>query len=205
MSIFKSFQVSASLQSSRVSIIMSGVFWEAEKQPNLCEAASGFTLSTLNLMVAIPMAVVDLLVLATLSLSSLAMVLLSPIIELLTAGFTLILATLGLEDWSRDQSLVTLAVISLVIFQLRSYSGHALTSALVTQARFWLWLLGFLAVTADTALYPRLVSVALAFQMGSFSIEILFYEFNNHSPSTRPNALNAIGASLGKIMDLEVI
>ena len=34
MSIFKSFQVSASLQSSRVSIIMSGVFWEAEKQPN---------------------------------------------------------------------------------------------------------------------------------------------------------------------------
>ena len=83
---------------------MSGVFWEAEKQPNLCEAASGFTLSTLNLMVAIPMAVVDLLVLATLSLSSLAMVLLSPIIELLTAGFTLVLATLGLEDWSRDQS-----------------------------------------------------------------------------------------------------
>ena len=41
---------------------MSGVFWEAEKQPNLCEAASGFTLSTLNLMVALPMAVVDLLV-----------------------------------------------------------------------------------------------------------------------------------------------
>ena len=25
---------------------MSGVFWEADKQPNLCEAASGFTLST---------------------------------------------------------------------------------------------------------------------------------------------------------------
>ena len=79
-----------------------------------------------------------------------------------------------------------------------------LTSHLVTQARFWLWLLGFLAVTADAALYPRLVSVALAFQMGSFSIEILFKEFNSYSASTRANALNGIGSNLGKILDLEV-
>ena len=51
---------------------MSGVFWEADKQPNLCEAASGFTLSTLNLMVAVPMAVVDLLVYLSISIASLA-------------------------------------------------------------------------------------------------------------------------------------
>ena len=93
---------------------MSGVFWEAEKQPNLCEAASGFTLSTLNLMVAVPMAVVDLLVSLTLSLASLAMVLLSPLLELVTAGFTMILAALGLEDWTRDQTLVTMAVVTIL-------------------------------------------------------------------------------------------
>ena len=75
----------------------------------------------------------------------------------------------------------------------------------MTQARFWLWLLGFLAVTADSALYPRLVSVALAFQMGSFCIEILFKEFNSYSANTRANALNGIGGGLRKILDLEVI
>ena len=32
---------------------MSGVFWEADKQPNLCEAASGFTLSTVINYIAI--------------------------------------------------------------------------------------------------------------------------------------------------------
>ena len=74
----------------------------------------------------------------------------------------------------------------------------------MTQARFWLWLLGFLAVSADSALYPRLVSVALAFQMGAFSIEILFKEFNSYSANTRANALNGIGSSLGKILELEV-
>ena len=85
--------------------------------------------------------------------------------------------------------------------------GHLdrLTSQLVTHGRFWLWLLGFLSVTADSALYPRLVSVALAFQMGSFSIEILFKEFNNYSANTRANSLNGIGTGLGKILDFEVI
>ena len=75
----------------------------------------------------------------------------------------------------------------------------------MTHGRFWLWLLGFLSVTADSALYPRLVSVALAFQMGSFAIEILFKEFNNYSANTRANSLNGIGAGLGKILDFEVI
>ena len=93
---------------------MSGVFWEADKQPNLCEAASGFTLSTLNLMVAVPMAVVDLLVYLSISLASLAMVLLSPLLELVTAGFTMILAALGLDDWTRDQTLVSLAVVTIL-------------------------------------------------------------------------------------------
>ena len=85
--------------------------------------------------------------------------------------------------------------------------GHLdrLTSQLVTHGRFWLWLLGFLSVTADSALYPRLVSVALAFQMGSFAIEILFKEFNNYSANTRANSLNGIGTGLGKILDFEVI
>ena len=205
---------------------MSGVFWEADKQPNLCEAASGFTLSTLNLMVAVPMAVVDLLVSLSLSLVSLAMVLLSPLLELVTAGFTMILAAMGLDDWTRDQTLVSLAVVTILAgvwhqhrcgqsqqshFKSRRYNfclfrGHLdrLTGHLVTQARFWLWLLGFLAVTADSALYPRLVSVALAFQMGAFSIEILFKEFNSYSANTRANALNGIGSSLGKILELEV-
>ena len=46
--------------------------------------------------------------------------------------------------------------------------------------------------------------MALAFQMGAFSIEILFKEFNSYSASTRANALNGIGSSLGKILELEV-
>jgi len=97
------------------------------------------------------------------------------------------------------------AVVTILAGIWHQHRGHLdrLTGQLVTQARFWLWLLGCLAVTADSALYPRLVSVALAFQMGSFSIEILFKEFNSYSANTRANALNGIGAGLGKILDLE--
>ena len=39
---------------------MSGMFWESEARPNICEAATGFTLSTIDLLVAIPMLLIDL-------------------------------------------------------------------------------------------------------------------------------------------------
>ena len=39
---------------------MSGMFWESEARPNICEAATGFTLSTIDLLVAIPMFLIDL-------------------------------------------------------------------------------------------------------------------------------------------------
>ena len=44
------------------------------------------------------------------------------------------------------------------------------------QGQFWLWLVGFLAVsvTSEQAVYPRLVSLALAMQFGAKAVTIMF-------------------------------
>ena len=44
------------------------------------------------------------------------------------------------------------------------------------QGQFWLWLVGFLAVsvTSEQAAYPRLVSLALAMQFGAKAVTIMF-------------------------------
>ena len=93
---------------------MSGVFWEADKQPNLCEAASGFTLSTVNLLVAIPMALVDSLVCVTMMVTSLAMVVLGPVLEYLLMGASMVMEMVGLESWSAYNTMMSLLVIGMV-------------------------------------------------------------------------------------------
>ena len=85
---------------------MSGVFWEPEKQPNLVEAASGFTLSTVNLAVAIPMAIVDILVATTLFLSSALWTVVSPVLEYVLSGLVMLMEMVGLEGPSSDQTLL---------------------------------------------------------------------------------------------------
>ena len=44
------------------------------------------------------------------------------------------------------------------------------------QGQFWLWVVGFLAVSvsSEQAAYPRLVSLALAMQFGAKAVNILF-------------------------------
>merc|ERR1712038_1858698 len=102
---------------------MSGVFWEPEKQPNLCEAASGFTLSTVNLAVAIPMAVVDILVAATLFLSTTLWSLLSPLVEYLLSGLVMLMEMLGLESPSPEQTLLAVLAVSTVVTIYKQFAG----------------------------------------------------------------------------------
>ena len=44
------------------------------------------------------------------------------------------------------------------------------------QGQFWLWVVGFLAVSvsSEQAAYPRLVSLALAMQFGAKAVTIMF-------------------------------
>ena len=109
---------------------MSGVFWEADKQPNLCEAASGFTLSTFNLLVAIPMALVDSLVSVTMMLSSLVMVVLAPVLEHLAILATMAMELVGLESWSAYNTMMSLLVIGMVHNILQVSSQVKMTNKL---------------------------------------------------------------------------
>lgn len=75
---------------------MSGVFWEAESQPDLGEAATATALSTLTLARALPMALVDLLVRVTLAAAALLAGLLAPLLELIVSCAAPVLAATGI-------------------------------------------------------------------------------------------------------------
>ena len=89
---------------------MSGVFWEADKQPNLCEAASGFTMSTVNLAVAIPMAVVDTVVMIIMAITGVCGVVMGPVLARAEVVLAMVLEMLGLEDISSFNMIVTTVI-----------------------------------------------------------------------------------------------
>ena len=93
---------------------MSGVFWEADKQPNLAEAATSFTLSTLNLAVAIPMALVDGLVSVTMFITSMLMIVLGPVLEHLAVLVNMLMELVGLESWTGYNTIISILVITTI-------------------------------------------------------------------------------------------
>jgi len=186
---------------------MSGVFWEPEKQPNLCEAASGFTLSTVNLAVAIPMAVVDILVAATIFLSSTLVTLLSPVLEYLLSGLVMLMEMVGLEKPSADQTLLGVVAVSTVFTIYKQFSGKTgakerMFGALMIHAEAWIFLFTFLSVPAlDKAVFANVILLALALQLAKNSITYLFTSF--YDMQRKQNAMDGFASGMKKALELE--
>ena len=188
---------------------MSGVFWEPEKQPNLCEAASGFTLSTVNLAVAIPMALVDLLVAVTLFLSSAAWTVLSPVVEYLLSGLVMLMEMVGLEVPSTEQTLLGVLLLTTVVTIYKQFSGmvgakERMFATALVHAEGWIFLFTFLNVPAlDKAVYANVILLALSLQLAKGAIKSLFISFYNGSLQGKQNEMDGIAAGMMNALGLE--
>ena len=135
---------------------MSGLFWEQDKQPNLCEAASGFTFSTINLLVAIPMFLVDVVVVCLTSFCSLLCSVLAPVLDLLLQGVTSVGELLGVEGAPSNLSLVLGALAGAVLVGacrdlLPGRAGGSwlqVGSRILTLSNTFTWTCTFLALQA---------------------------------------------------------
>merc|ERR1711976_523163 len=187
---------------------MSGVFWEADKQPNLCEAASGFTMSTVNLAVAIPMAVVDCVVMIIMAITGVCSVVLGPVLA--QAGVVLVMELLGLEDISSFNLIVSVVIGSFFLTDYLQTRGKAngcqkLFSRWSFQAQGLMLIYGFLNFSADNCVYPKLAQLALAIQIANMGLDALTKEYNNFAFAGQPMAIDGMMAGFKKIMELETV
>ena len=188
---------------------MSGVFWEPEKQPNLCEAASGFTLSTVNLMVAIPMAAVDSLVAVTIFLSTTVWTLLGPVMEYLVSGLLMVMELLGLERFSPEQTIIAVVGVTSLLTIYKQFSGQKgwkekMFCSLVTHVEGWLLLFSLLALPAlDKAVFANVVTLGLALQLAKYCVAALFTAYYNHALQRKPNEMDKFATGMKNALDIE--
>ncbi len=168
---------------------MSGYMWEADKQPNICEAATTFTFSTVNLMIAIPMFLVDLVVTACVSLISLVWLILGPCLEYTKLGGAMLAEALGIEEQPSNLTLVTYLLAGAMVFSVYSenkkHSQGSVNALLSRVMNFANGILFFLSVVympdfEDTVVLPRLITMALVCTAAADVIRAMFREFYRH-------------------------
>lgn len=188
---------------------MSGVFWEQDRQPNLCEAASGFTFSTINLLVAIPMAVVDLAVSSTLAVWSLILAILFPVLEAGQAGLTCLAELLGIDSLTvpavADVVVPGLAIGLLAVIYAEHRGGTSVPQlaskyCLATSGLLWL-----AALYAASPAVPRLAVVSLALAFASHLPGVVVALAANFKPvsSTVGNSVLSVAGGLSTLLSLE--
>ena len=149
---------------------MSGIFWKPDHQPDLCEAVSGYTLSTVTLALAIPMAVVDLLCSAVIFLSSLIMMVTSPLVEYGALGVTIILDLLGVESWTHNTTIIILlAIYHLVLLFTNNNGSGSFYQKSFSRLNFnitsIIWLVSFLTFPVfENAVFPQAALLSVAIQ-----------------------------------------
>jgi hypothetical protein len=188
---------------------MSGIFWEQERQPNLCEAASGFTFSTINLLVAVPMAVTDLLVTGLLAVWSLAAGLLLPLLEVTQSSLTALAELLGLTEMPAVADLLPTGLAAILLAHIfmehrQGASGHQLASKYSLVSTGLLWLAAIYAAP-DFAAAPRFVAVALALSVASYLPSLLVAMVANFRPTpmAATNSLQEAAAGLSSLLSME--
>jgi hypothetical protein len=192
---------------------MSGVFWEQDRQPNLCEAASGFTFSTINLLVAIPMALVDLLVSSLLYAYALLLSLLLPLVETVASGLLALAEVLGLNSIELPAAadlvapgLAVLLVATMYREHRQGASCHQLAGKYCLAASGLLWLAA-LHAAAGFAVAPRLAVVSLALNGASFLPGFLVAAAGNfRSTALASSALGGlleVAKSLANLLKME--
>merc|ERR1719367_103413 len=111
-------------------------------------------------------------------------IVLGPVLEYLNMGFLMVLEMMGVEQWTNLNTVISLLVImgifnAYVSAKGRSNSGSQMFSAIISQAQLFLWMFGFLSFSADSAIYPQVALLSLAFQFAGMCITVRFSEQDN--------------------------
>merc|ERR1712209_289365 len=135
-------------------------------------------------------------------------VILGPVLEYLNMGFLMVLEMMGVEQWTNLNTVISLLVImglfnAYVSAKGRSNSGSQMFSAIISQAQLFLWMFGFLSFSADSAIYPQVALLSLAFQFAGMCVTVLFNEFNNYSTEHKTNVMDGAAAGVKKCLELE--
>merc|ERR1719270_2101205 len=135
-------------------------------------------------------------------------IILGPVLEYLNMGFLMVLEMMGVEQWTNLNTVISLLVImgifnAYVSAKGRSNSGSQMFSAIISQAQLFLWMFGFLSFSADSAIYPQVALLSLAFQFAGMCITVLFSEFNNYSTENKTNVMDGAAAGVKKCLELE--
>merc|ERR1711923_438187 len=129
-----------------------------------------------------------------------------PIMEYLNMGFLMVLEMLGVEQWSNLNTVISLLVMSGIVNTYVSSKGankQQIFSCLVSQTQMFLWMFGFLSFSPETAVYPQLALISLAFQFGGMIVTVLFSEFNRYSTENKANVMDGVAEGIKKCLELE--
>merc|ERR1712012_166240 len=131
-------------------------------------------------------------------------VILGPVLEYLNMGFLMVLEMMGVEQWTNLNTVISLLVIMGLFDAYVSAKGKSkMFSQIIFQAQLFLWMFGFLSFSADSAIYPQVALLSLAFQFAGMCITVLFSEFNNYSTENKTNVMDGAAAGVKKCLDLE--
>merc|ERR1719277_2501958 len=131
-------------------------------------------------------------------------VILGPVLEYLNMGFLMVLEMMGVEQWTNLNTVICLLVIMGLFNAYVSARGKSkMFSQIISQAQLFLWMFGFLSFSADSAIYPQVALLSLAFQFAGMCITVLFSEFNNYSTANKTNVMDGAAAGVKKCLDLE--
>merc|ERR1712110_1017301 len=188
---------------------MSGILWDPSQQPDLVDALSSFATSALALSLAIPMFVVDMVCGLLVSLCSLLTAVLTPVLELLGQGGTLLLAATGLEDsWSANHTLVSILSIYTATALVLHGAGTRQQnfSKLTAMPTGVLWIAIFLSCPVyTTAAHPQVVLLSLAFALGALCLRGLFLEHSGYKHNPAETSLDNIAPGYISCVGFEAI
>ena len=189
---------------------MSGIFWEPDSQPDLCEAVSGYTLSTITLALAIPMAIVDLLCSTILFITSLIMAVVTPGLDYVLHGGAVILELLGIETWTQNTSIISLLLAYHVFVLLTTKAGSGsfyqkVFSRINFNITSIIWLVSFLSFPVfENAVFAQVALLSIALQGAEGAVKILFLEYNNFASEPKENALNSIATGVLACLRMDI-
>merc|ERR1719270_1953802 len=96
-------------------------------------------------------------------------IVLGPVLEYLNMGFLMVLEMMGVEQWTNLNTVISL-FNTYVSAKGKSNSGSQMFSGIISQAQLFLWMFGFLSFSADSAIYPQVALLSLAFQFAGMCI-----------------------------------
>jgi len=170
---------------------MSGFMWEADKQPNICEAASTFTFSSINLLIAIPMFLVDVVFNAVASLLSLIWIVLAPVVEYAMLACAYLSELLGLSELEQPSNLTMVAYLLAgglvlgVYMDNKKYSQGSIQALISRGMNITTGVLTLLSVLympdfEDSVVLPKLITMAIICSAAGSAIRGMFREYYSY-------------------------